>query len=336
MRFTAAVLFLGLVIGEARSAHAQVSRGKPNAAAPGTKATSRSQRGATQEIELSDDAELARVVGLYEAGKYAECAKEFSALLDANGRRPLRERQVIESARIYHAACLIGSGKPNAADEPLRAAIRDNMQMKPPDSLVFPPPVIERFLRVRQSLYTEIRKAEAERARKVREAAEKRIRSEQAERERVQELERLASREVLVTRNRRWIALVPFGVGQFQNGDEGLGWIFLTSEAVLGATALTALGVQTHFLVEATELRNEENNSVLRTWKTLLDVSSYSFLGVAALGIAQAQLAFVPEIREERPRPLPPKLRSPQAAIVVQPSFAVDPGGVQVGLSGRF
>ena len=88
------------------------------------------------EVELGDEAWLASVVNLYEAGKYAECASELGAMLAPDARRKIRDRDVLENARIYHAACLIGSGNPSAADKPLRDAILANTQMKPPDSLV--------------------------------------------------------------------------------------------------------------------------------------------------------------------------------------------------------
>src|SRR5438045_809722 len=40
---------------------------------------------------LSDEAELSRVVGLYEAGKYRECSSEMERLLDPLGKAPLRQ-----------------------------------------------------------------------------------------------------------------------------------------------------------------------------------------------------------------------------------------------------
>ncbi|MFZ5889710.1 MAG: hypothetical protein ACOY0T_01465 [Myxococcota bacterium] len=288
------------------------------------------------DVELGDDARLASVVTLYEAGKYAECAAELGALLAPDAPRKLRDRDVLENARIYHAACLIGSGNAAAADEPLRAAIRANIQMKPPDSLVFPPPVIERFLRVRQSLYEEIKKAEEQRVQQARRAAEEQAARARAEQKRVEALERLASQEVVVVKNRRWVALVPFGVGQFQNGDDGLGWVFLTSEAVLAATALTSVAMQTHLQLEASKLHNPGNNAVLATWHTLVVVSSYAFLGVAAAGVAQAQIGFVPETRVVRERPLPDALRRRSGSVSLEPGISVVPGSVYFGLSGRF
>ncbi|HET9933516.1 MAG TPA: hypothetical protein VFQ35_22580 [Polyangiaceae bacterium] len=288
------------------------------------------------DVELGDDARLARVVNLYEAGKYSECATELGVMLAPEAPRKLRDREVLENARIYHAACLIGSGDVAAADEPLRAAIRANIQMKAPDSLVFPPPVIERFLRVRQSLYEEIKKAEEQRVQQARRAAQEQAARARAEKERVEALERLATQEVTVVKNRRWVALVPFGVGQFQNGDEGLGWVFLTSETVLAATAFTSIAMQTGLQLEAQRLHNPANNAVLSTWHTLVVVSSYAFLGVAATGIAQAQLGFVPETRVVRERPLPLELRRKTSSISLEPNVSVVPGSAFVGLSGRF
>jgi hypothetical protein len=332
MRLLAQLMVMAAVLaGAARALAEPVQR--PNRERPVKSAKPAKE---SHEVELSDDAKLAGVVSLYEAGKYGECASELARLLTGDPHQRLHEREIVESARIYHAACLIGSGNPEAANEPLRAAIRSNIQMRAPDSLVFPPPVIERFLRVRQSLYDEIKKAEEERVDLARKAAETQAARQRAENARVAELERLASREVLVVRNHRWVALVPFGVGQFQNDADGLGWVFLTGETALAATALTSLGMQSYLGVQAQKLKNPDNNSVLRTWHTLLTVSSYSFIGVAAVGILQAQLAFVPEVREERPRSLPDRLKSAKAAKAFVPNISAGPNQVFVGFSGSF
>jgi hypothetical protein len=285
---------------------------------------------------MSDEAELAQVVGLYEAGKYAQCAEELSQLLNPKSAEPLREREVIANARIYHAACLIGSGRVEEANEPLRAAILDDPQMKPPDSLVFPPPVVEQFLRVRDTLHRVIRRSELDRVEAARKEAEARALRERERDVRVLALEELASQEVLVVRNRRWIALIPFGVGQFQNGNTELGWVFLASEVALGATALTSLAMQTHFTLEAHRLKNPSNNAVLETWNTLLDVSAWGFVGVAALGVLQAQLAFVPETREVRSRSIPPRLRRTESTLRVTPDIRANDTSWTLGVTGTF
>ena len=287
---------------------------------------------------LNDTAELARVVSLYEAGKYGECASALSPLLGGEGTHPFRDLDVIESARIYHAACLIGSGHNTQADEPLRAAIRQNPQMKPPDSLLFPPPVIDRFLRVRESMFDVIRKAEDERVKRAKELAmqqEARARREQA---RVAGLERLAQEETVVTPRSRWLALVPFGVGQFQNQDKPLGYVFLTSEILLAATTLTTLGVETHLVLATsqTDKPDPSNRTRIDNWYTALNYSSYAWIGVSLIGILEAQLSFVPEQRQVRSRPLPPELRPETSALRIVPNAMPVQGGAVFGLSGRF
>jgi hypothetical protein len=281
---------------------------------------------------------LARVVSLYEAGKYGECAESFHRLLSADSPRPLHDPDVVESARIYHAACLIGMGQNQQADEPLRAAIRVNPQMKPPDSLVFPPQVIDRFLRVRETMFDVIRKAEDERVRQAQEQARQQEQRARKERLRVASLERLAQQETLITPKSRWLALVPFGVGQFQNGEKSLGYVFLTSELLLAASTFTTLGVESHLILATSQTKEAaaSNVSRLRDWRSALVFSSYAWVGVSVVGILEAQLMFTPEQRQIRKRPLPLELRPQAAFFRVEPSAMAVPGGAVFGVSGQF
>jgi hypothetical protein len=292
----------------------------------------------SESPRLNDAAELARVVNLYEAGKYGECAEALHRQLSSESTHPFRDLDVIESARIYHAACLIGSGKNQLADEPLRAAIRQNPQMKPPDSLVFPPQVIDRFLRVRETMFDVIKKAEDERVKRAQEIAAQQEARAKRERARVAALERLAQEETIITPHTRWLALVPFGGGQFQNGDKPLGYVFLTSEVLLAASTLTTLGVETHLVLATSELEKSDpsNKARIDNWYTALNYSAYAWLGVSLVGIIEAQISFVPEQRQTRKRELPPSLRPETSSLRIVPNAAPVPGGAVLGLSGRF
>jgi hypothetical protein len=293
---------------------------------------------ASQGDRLSDEADLARPVGLYEAGQFEPCAKALAELLDPRSSRALEHPEVVERARVYFAACLIGSGRAEEADAPLRDAIRDNPQMQQPDSLVFPQPVIERFLRVRQGQMDEIRAAERARIEKAQEALRAKQRAQQAEQARLAELERLATEETVIVRNRRAVALLPFGVGQFQNDDTALGWLFLTSEVVLGGIALTSLVVRSHLVTEANRtgntLDNDDVNQRLADWQTTLELSSWGFLAVAAAGIVEAQLSFEPEFRTTRRRPLPRNSSAPAPSAAFR--LAPVAGGLSLGVVGSF
>jgi hypothetical protein len=295
--------------------------------------------------KLSDEAELSRVAGLYEAGKYRECSSELERLLDPTGHTLLRQSAMVENARVYWAACLLGAGESEAADAPLRAAIHENPQMKPPDSLVFPQPVIERFLKVRDSLINEIRAAEQARILLAQAEARQRQQALARDRDRMRALEILAEQETIVFKNRRSLALVPFGVGWFQNREPGLGYTLLAGEVLLGSLSLTAIIVQSRLATQAENLRRtgstvdeERQQQNQRTWSAVKTGSFWAFAALAIGGVVQAQLDFVPEFREVRSRPLPPALApSPvpkPTEVSATPYFDAQGGGLSV--TGRF
>lgn len=297
-------------------------------------------RAPAQPAGLSDEAELGRAITLYDAGRYADCVKEFADLVGSEPRK-IQDPDVLERARIYYAACLIGNGQVADAEAQMRAAIRQNPQMRAPDSLVFPATVIDRFFKVRDSLVDEIKKAQAEELARKRAAAEEAARRALAERRRVERLEELASREVVVEKNNRWIAALPFGVGQFQNRDPLLGYLFLGAEVALAGTALTAMVIELDLNARTDDDPRPDPadlNGKLRSAHQVLTYSSWGFVGVAAAGVLQAQLAFVPEFRDTVKKPLSPDLRRPPdaPAVSLRPLALPTAGGVELGVVGRF
>lgn len=310
--------------------------GQPLAAEPGGLPGAGAPTGS-----LSDETELARAVALYEASKYAECAQELDGLI---GREPRRidTPDVLERARVYFSACLIATGNIPGADEQLRRAIRANPLMLAPDSLVFPAQVVERFYRVKKELTAEIEQAQAAELARKRAEAQAAARRAAAERRRVERLEEIAREERVVDKNSRWLAALPFGVGQFQNRDPVLGWVFLTSEALLAGTAMTSMIIELGLNAKADDDPRpdpKDLNSKLRTSHQVLVISSWAFVAVAAVGVTQAQIAFVPEFAEVRKRPLPKELRRPEPerpSISLVPVLSPAPGGTTLGVFGRF
>ncbi|HXK18224.1 MAG TPA: hypothetical protein VNG33_10505 [Polyangiaceae bacterium] len=341
-RFLSAVVIVSVGALVPAYAAAQSPPAKPNAAKPATAETAASKK---PDVHLSDEAELSRVVGLYEAGKYRECGSEIERLLDPLGKAQLRTPSIVENARVYWAACLLGAGDGDAADVPLRAAIHENPQMKPPDNLVFPQPVVDHFLKVRDSLVNEIRAAEQTRIKQAQAEARQRQLALARDRDRMRALEQLARQETIVVRNRRSFAYVPFGVGQFQNRDPVLGYTLLVSEALLSSASLTAIIVQTRLQTQADDLRraghpvdDAKQQRNYDTWSVVKTGAFWAFAAVAVGGIVQAQLEFVPEFRETRSRPLPPALApsSPPKPVDVSAAPYFDPTGGGVTLLGRF
>lgn len=300
---------------------------------------------APEQPTLSDDAKLERVKGLYRAGKYKECADAFDQLLDP--KQPgLTDRDAIESARIWDAVCLLGDGDKQRADDSLRKALDANRLMAQPDNLTYPQAVIDEFLAVRDSMRAAIDKAEAER----RAADQQRLKAAQQraadDRARLARLVDLASTREVTQVNQRWIAAIPFGVGQFQNRQDALGWLFLTSESLLAATALTSVYVRTQLDAEEVRLTNtsalgsavQDAKNLNATWHAVSQISGWGLLGVAAIGITHAELTFVPQFRRTDKRKLPPDLeRLPEhVGTGVTPEIAAVPGGVSLGFSLSF
>ena len=239
---------------------------------------------------------------------------------------------------------MLGAGASEGADAPLRAAIHENPQMKPPDSLVFPQPVVQLFLRVRDSLVSEIRAAEQARLKQAQIEARQRELRLARDRDRMAALERLARQQVEIIKNRRLFAFIPFGVGQLQNRQEALGYTLMASELLLGSLSITAIAVQSRLAKTADELRKtkevdeEDHQQTQATWSTVKTASAWAFVALAVGGVVHAHIEFVPEFKEVRSRPLPPGLaRSalPKPVEVSAVPYADSTGG-GLNIVGRF
>ena len=129
---------------------------------------------------------------------------------------------------------------------------------------------------------------------------------------RIAMLEKLASEQIVTEKNSRWVALLPFGIGQFQNGQAGLGWTFLAGEGLLGAGSIVgaALTLYNTGQTQAAVLRGDGTaagyNARAQEAAFVGDVFGGAFLLAAAVGVIHAELAFVPERTTLKRRALPP------------------------------
>lgn len=292
----------------------------------------------------------------FDAGNYEEAVNRFAEMLDpanapcergateAEGK-PCRisDPVLVERARGLAVAALVALRRTGEADAYIEQILLDN-PVYSPNPAVFQPEVIDRFTAVRARIRARIeemtqQKAEAQRAERLRVE-----RSREDERRWVAELRRLAGRERVVERNSRWTAMLPFGVGQFQNGDEGLGWFFLVSQAVAGGTSIvSALALSSYENVDVTPRPSTPGspaqavdidalNRRIGTAAAVNRVAFGAFATLVAAGIAHAQITFVPERVSFRTRRVPP----PPPSFTVAPTISVLPGGLYAGLLGRF
>ncbi len=277
------------------------------------------QKGAARRVEeheaaepdprLSDSAELDQIVELYMAGQYDRCTEELEVLLDPQADVPFRNAGVIERARLYYASCSILAGRREPARRALRAALEANPLMPAPDSLTFPPPVVSLFLEVRDEVQQLVAEREQEQLEEMQRKAEAAERRAEARRERERRLRELAARETVVARNSRVIASLPFGAGQFQNGNTSLGAALLVTEAVLAASSLTGTVYYSELRALGPDAGSQLNTPMNISYQVSL-ISSVALLSVTALGILEAHVSYKRErVLQVRKRELPKELR---------------------------
>lgn len=290
--------------------------------------------------ELDASAALERARIYYESAKYSACVDAFTRLLERSERLRPRERS---SARTYLAACLIASRRVEDARQQFRQAILEDRQLEPPDPVVFPQAVIDVFVQVRSSLMDDLRRQQEEEYLRSAEAAALQRKRAERERQRVAELERLASTETLIRKNERWMAWVPFGLGQFHNDNDTLGWIFLSTELALAATAITATSIELGLHAQAeggrAPLDARDLTSKVKAAHDVGTIAWLSLIGVAVAGIVEANLSYRSELPAgQRRRPLPDSLRPPEPEAPEEDGLSLAPaaGAGWIGVSGAF
>ena len=123
--------------------------------------------------------------------------------------------------------------------------------------------------------------------------------------------------------------LVPFGVGQFENGDTTGGVIFLVGESLSLASTIA-----TYFLI--LDFRVDDPDRA-RTFETALWASQGVFWGLVAGGIVHASVRWEPETVTESWEELPTPPTDTGALGGLRPGLAVTPErGIFLGLGGSF
>lgn len=279
----------------------------------------------TREAYADDASAVDSAINSYDTARWQECAERFKVVLQST---TLRDLTLKNRARMYFAACLVPLKREKEADLQMEQIIRDDI-LYVPDKVAFSSRVLDRFTETRVRLRDEI--AEKEKQRILEELAARKVEEEKKRKaqERVANLEQLAQEELSVKRSSRWIALVPFGVGQFQNRQRAYGFAFLGAEATLGAASIA-----TALVSASIQRQSQEPNADRVAARTLYDrvllanrLTFGGFVAVAVVGVVHAQTNYVPSFVEVKRRPLPDDLR-------LEPNVSRGFGGLQ--LSGSF
>jgi tetratricopeptide (TPR) repeat protein len=242
----------------------------------------------------------------YESLNYELAADLFRGLLaDAapGDRRPL----IIES-RKYLAASYLFLGREAEAVTEFRALL----EVEPEyvlDPLGFPQEVQRVFVQAKIA-FAEQRRVEAERAEREAQAARRDAeRARTMQRERLTRLIELARIERTTEVHSRAAGLIPFGVGQFQNGHDDLGLALAISEGALLVASLTAYALHENLRGQDPAADQRED---ARLAEGAFRYTNYITLGLfaalAITGVIDAQVRFRETRVIERRRELPPEL----------------------------
>lgn len=261
---------------------------------------------AARADELSD---FQHARSAYESQDHRVAVQRFEELIGGDVPR-LSTRALILESRKYLGASYLFLSRREDAEHQFELLLRDDAQYEL-DPVAFPAEVLQVFTEVRTRVQAEIARSDA--ARREREEAARRAAADRLllERGRMDRLITLATETQVEVQHQRWIAWMPFGAGQFQNGHDALGLTFLVSESLLLAASATTF-IWHATLPESSQLTVDSRENARRleqTLTTLNYVSLASFLGIAVIGVIDAHVRYVPAVSETRHRELPEDLR---------------------------
>jgi hypothetical protein len=243
----------------------------------------------------------------YDRHDYKRAVDAFRGLVGGDPPRVTNALLVLES-RKYYAASLLFVG----ANEEARLQFRLLLQQEPDyalDPLAFPTDVVALFESVKGQLRKDLdRRREAE-LQEQRAAAQEAEAARLERRENLARLRSLAEEQTTEVRNSRWLATVPFGVGQFQNGQRGLGVALAMAETFAATTSVvTYFGHQGMVGDHATTSNSGNLEQRERIWRAANWASFGTFAVLAIAGVVDAHVRFVPKRVIQTPRPLPEDL----------------------------
>lgn len=265
---------------------------------------------ASPRARADDQSDVSKARAAYEAKNYEDAERRLRAMLDPD-TGTLRDPNLRTQARMYWGATLLALKRAPEASAVFETLLLDDPSFEP-DPLSFPGEVIDAFIDTRKRIIDKINAAKIEQARL---AAERKAREEEERRraaERLRLLEKLATEQKVTERHSRWVAAIPFGVGQFQNGQKALGFAFLGSEALFlaaGAITIPFYRDQRGNGFDAYSQGDNQRATAYFDRANNLRIANFALFGAfaftAIVGILHAELTFVPDVVETKKRPLP-------------------------------
>jgi hypothetical protein len=285
------------------------------------------------------DPEVARLRTEFEYGNYEDVLKRASERID---RGNLSEADALELHKYAGLAAFYLHQK-GEAERHLWALLQINPDYSL-DPFVVPPQAIAYLEALRASRSQQLdairreRRQNAERTKEVQEREAARVESEQ-QRRRLEELARRASTTQVRTQSFA-VNLLPFGLGQFQQGRTKAGVIFAVTEGVLALTSILAFLAYNALIEERAVVLDErlvpggvytfndrgippEREHQAIVWRNVKYISGGAFWLTYAVGVADAIIHHRSEV----------VTTSSVDAPVSEPTFDDGGKGARLGLS---
>jgi hypothetical protein len=257
----------------------------------------------------------------YDRQSYAKAARGFESLV--GGAVPRAQNPVVRlESRKYLGATYLFLEREDDAREQFRLLLEEDPEYDI-DPVAFPEAVVTTFQEVQVQVEEERATQDALDAARLQRERAGELEELIAQQQRMEALEELASTEVVEKRNSRWIAALPFGVGQFQNENKRLGIMFaVTESAFLAASIATFVGHNSLRDEDPSPDQLDRARRVERALRIGNWVSVGALLSFYIAGVVEAEVRFRPVIREERKRDLsdplpPPQSRGPEVRFQV-------------------
>jgi len=256
---------------------------------------------APEQSRAAADA-MARARVTFEYGDYAQASKLLSALVEAGRFDSLQTRA--EAYRLLGLS-LFYQGRKGEAYK----AFLEYLYIDPDaelDPFFVPPAAVSFFEQVKKEAEPRLQPLRAQKQAQL--DAQKRAAAEEAERRKQRELEaeRRRIQEISPSVERRvvqhefWVTMMPFGIGQLQNGDRKLGIFLATAQLITGAASAGSALLIEQLRDNATG-KFDDNGPGATPYKSAQRLNVVKWVGAALFyglwvgGAIQAAINFKPE-----------------------------------------
>jgi len=232
----------------------------------------------------------------FEYGDYAKVSQRLASLVEV-GRFQTAELRAKAYSLLGEALLL--QNPPREAEA--HRAFLELLFLDPDtelDPFYVPPKVIEFFEAEKKELEPQIAPLRAQR-RADKEARRKALEEESQRRRAEETARRLAamqpSVERTVVQHEFWVSLLPFGLGQLQNGDKSLGYTLATLEIIFGAASAGSTLLIETLRDQSTQKFGQGDYKIATRLEVVKWVGAAAFYGLWAFGAIQAAVKFQPQ-----------------------------------------